>query len=110
MNTGCKEKRYQKISIDDGSVWTMLKGISDNYYIHIHPARFSPHTIRVKANPWKSAIASLIYAHLNEKNACDSFVINESRKIYAGLEPVHEKFDHTIVELVKLIQAKGMEK
>ncbi len=96
-------KNFRNIIIDDGSVWTMLKGNFDDYYIHIHPARYSPCTIRVKANPWKSAIASLVYTKGDIKKACQPEIINISRHTIANLEPVHEKFDHKIEELIRLI-------
>ncbi len=100
------DKGFHNISIDDGSVWTMLKGNFDDYYIHIHPARYSPNTIRVKANPWKSAIASLIYCKMNINKACIKSVINRSREVFAGLGPVHEKFDHTIIDLIGIIAGR----
>ncbi len=100
-------KRFKNISIDDDSSWTMLKGNSSSYYIHVHPARHSPYSIRVKANQWKSAIISLIYSKMDVKKACQPDVINKSRQSFAGLESIHEKFDHKIIDLIKFIMEEG---
>ncbi len=101
-----ENKRFKTVAIGDGSIWTMLRGNIKSYYIHIHPARYSPHTMRVKANPWKSAIASLIYTQMDKKKACDPEIINKSRQLLAGLEAIHEKFDHTIIDLIDIISNK----
>ena len=48
--------QYQKIQINDNSWWTMKEGNLYGRHVHIHPGRYSPHTIRVKAQVLKTAI------------------------------------------------------
>lgn len=48
---------YQTITISDTSVWVLRLGETEQRHIHIHPGRYSPHTIRVKASILKTAIA-----------------------------------------------------
>ena len=47
---------YQNVVISDGSTWTLLRGDDPELYVHIHPARYSRHCIRVKAGAIKTAI------------------------------------------------------
>ena len=47
---------YQQLKLSDTSVWVFRLGNERNKFVHIHPARYSPHTIRVKANTLKTAI------------------------------------------------------
>lgn len=49
---------YRIIHLSDGSKWTLRRSrANDVQYIHIHPARNSLHTIRVKSETLKTAIA-----------------------------------------------------
>ena len=50
---------YLNRSLSDGSVWT-LRRLYEGHdelagFVHIHPARSSPHTFRVKANTFRTA-------------------------------------------------------
>ncbi len=54
------KKSYRTLSISDGSRWTLLWGRNDGRYIHIHPARYSRHSVRIKALPLKTAILLLL--------------------------------------------------
>lgn len=47
---------YQNLTISDGSTWTLLRGDDPERYVHIHPARYAQHCIRVKAGALKTAI------------------------------------------------------
>lgn len=46
---------FINLEVEDQSLWTLLSG-RGKQYIHIHPARYSPHSLRVKALTLKSAI------------------------------------------------------
>lgn len=50
---------YQNLTISDGSTWTLLRGDDPERYVHIHPARYALHCIRVKAGALKTAIMML---------------------------------------------------
>ncbi len=49
-------KGYQLVELKDKSVWTLRIGENLERYIHIHPGRYSPLTVRVKATTLKTAI------------------------------------------------------
>jgi hypothetical protein len=52
-----KHDKYRKISISDTSEWIIKQGLDTERYIHIHPAKQSPYTIRVKATTLKTVVA-----------------------------------------------------
>ncbi len=54
-------KKFRNIEISDGSVWTLLQGEVHDRYIHIHPARYSKHTIRVRSLALKTAVFLLAF-------------------------------------------------
>ncbi|BAV07303.1 hypothetical protein FLA_3326 [Filimonas lacunae] len=51
---------YRKIILSDASQWILLRGIEPGQYVHLHPARYSPHSMRMKATTLKTAIACLV--------------------------------------------------
>ena len=50
-------KCYRKVSLPDKSIWVLREGNEKERYIHIHPGRYSPLSMRVKSLTLKSAIA-----------------------------------------------------
>lgn len=58
-------KEYKLIKISDDSIWTLRLGKQEKRYVHIHPGRYSPKTIRIKALTLKTAIAALIKYNTN---------------------------------------------
>lgn len=52
-----KGNGYFSSTLSDGSVWVFLLGDSTERFVHIHPARHSPHTFRIKANSLKTVLA-----------------------------------------------------
>lgn len=54
-----KGRGHQNLIISDGSTWTLLRGDDPELYVHIHPARYARHCIRVKAGALKTAIMML---------------------------------------------------
>ena len=50
------QQGYQNLTISDGSTWTLLRGDDPERFLHIHPARYARHCIRVKAGAIKTAI------------------------------------------------------
>ncbi|TVR74699.1 MAG: hypothetical protein EA408_02045 [Marinilabiliales bacterium] len=82
--------RYRELSLSDGSVWILLPGKEKGRYIHVHPGRWSPDTIRVRSETLKSAIAVLIYCRIHGGDCSDLAVINEARVKLLGLSPVKE--------------------
>ena len=81
-------KDFQAFTLSDASVWTLRLADDTQRYVHIHPGRHSPQTVRVKANTLKTAIAVLIYAKQLSKNKIDVEALNEVRKEILGEPPV----------------------
>lgn len=79
---------YQNIDISDGSTWTLLIGYESGRYLHIHPARGSKYTVRVKAIALKTAlIMKMFYA--NELEAADLIELtNKVRDHFLGESPI----------------------
>jgi hypothetical protein len=50
------DKKFRILRISDSSRWTMLHAVDSRRYIHVHPARSSPWSTRIKALPLKTAI------------------------------------------------------
>ena len=75
-----KGSEYKLIEISDNSVWALRLGKKEERYVHIHPGRYSPFTIRVKALTLKTAIAVLIINYEKHFPLIDTLKINEVRK------------------------------
>jgi len=81
---------YAMTELPDGSKWTIRLGPADGRYLHLHPGRWVPHTMRVQANTLKSAVMAHAHAKLTGGDTTDLAVVNEARKLYLGLLPVRE--------------------
>jgi len=94
---------YQKIQIDDKSSWTMKEGNLYGRHVHIHPGRYSTHTIRVKAPVLKTTIA-VMYLYFNDKNEVPNVRdINHARISMLDLPPVKEiKKGSEFLSVIKL--------
>ena len=53
---------YQTIALSDGSRWILRLGDQAPRYVHVHPARWAPGTLRVRADVLKTAILTLAIA------------------------------------------------
>lgn len=81
---------YAMLDLPDGSKWTVRLGPADGRYLHLHPGRWVPNTIRVNANTLKSAVMAHALAGLTGRDPADLAVVNEARRKYLGLLPVRE--------------------
>lgn len=62
-----RHQGYAMFSLSDTSKWVFLWGNEPGRYVHIHPARHSPYTIRIKSATLKTAVMLKIrnVEHLN---------------------------------------------
>ena len=81
-------KSYKQMKISDGSIWTLRLGNEKKRYIHIHPGRYSPLTIRVKAVTLKTTIAVRVLVEGSELGLPNLNSINEIRKAFLKLPPL----------------------
>ena len=73
---------------EDGSRWVLRLGDTAERYVHLHPGRWSPATVRVRANVLKTAFAALAHARIHGEDPMARSVVNRVRKTYLGLPPV----------------------
>lgn len=86
INSGGSD--YKMLTLSDNSQWTLRLSNDNEKYIHIHPGRYSPRTMRIKANTLKTAIAVNVYAKVNKYNPLDLEIINYARKEILGESPI----------------------
>lgn len=73
---------------EDTSKWVLRMGDADDRFVHVHPARYSPYTVRVRANVLTTAVLALAYVGLHGGDPLDRPVVNAVRRAYLGLAPV----------------------
>jgi hypothetical protein len=79
---------FWQVNISDGSEWTLRQDDeTDECYIHIHPARHSKYTYRLKANQLRTALATLVMANMRREKPSLP-LLNEVRQEYLGLSSV----------------------
>ncbi len=81
-------KEYRLITLPDNSTWTLRMGNQKENYIHIHPGRYSTHTIRVRALTLKTAVFVMAYLTIYKISSPDLQLINSVRKEFLKAEPV----------------------
>lgn len=84
---------YRKITLGDSSEWVIKLGNDTEKYIHIHPAKKSPQTIRVRASTLKTVVTLLI------QNVSISAQPNENLKLLNNIR----------TELLKLSPIKSLQ-
>lgn len=96
---------YQLINFPDESIWTFRLGIEcADRYIHIHPARKSPLTTRIKATTLKTTITLLAFNRLKKINEINLNTINSIRKEYLNLSPIKSlKNNEEIIRCIELL-------
>jgi hypothetical protein len=73
---------------EDTSCWVLRLGDEKGRYVHVHPARWKPHTRRVRANVLKTAVMVLAYVGAHCGAATDVKSVNAVRRHYLALPPV----------------------
>ena len=98
---GSDPKDLKTIELYDGSRWVMKYYNNEVRFVHLFPARYSPHSFRVKANTLKSAILYIICIGKD-------FVTEEDLNIaraFAGLSPVKDVVDaEAITEMIEILR------
>ena len=76
--------------LDAPSRWVLRRGTEPGRHVHVHPARWAPHTLRVRANVLKTAVMVLAHASVYGGDPRDVARINAVRRQYLGLSPIKE--------------------
>lgn len=96
---------YRSVTLSDGSVWILRLGNGSGKYIHLHPGRYSPGTIRVKAAVLKTAIACWICLKNRLITEINDLTLNRVRKDVLGLPPVRSLTEsHAVLKMLAVIE------
>lgn len=82
------QQEYRKILFSDGSQWIIKNGQDPARYLHIHPAKHSLYTTRVRASTLKTVIALKISEPPEPGEDPALSRVNEVRMRLPGLSPV----------------------
>jgi hypothetical protein len=74
--------------MEDASRWVLRFGEEEGRFVHVHPARGSPFTMRVRANVLVTAVMALAFARIHGGDPLGRKVVNAIRRDYLGLEPL----------------------
>lgn len=78
---------YRICTLSDSSAWTLRWGVHEGRHVHLHPGRYSLHTLRVKANHLKTAIAVAVTC-LKTGQSVSLELLNQVRVGQLALSPV----------------------
>ncbi|MGQ9620659.1 MAG: hypothetical protein ACUVTX_06715 [Bacteroidales bacterium] len=99
---GSKSKDFRTIELSDSSKWVVKFYNHEKHWAHIFPARFSPHSFRIKANTLKSAILYQVFIgkdFISEEN------LNTARAV-GNLSPVKDVLDtQAITAIIELLRS-----
>jgi hypothetical protein len=77
---------YRKTELSDKSFWVIKQGEDASRFLHIHPGKYSPFTIRVKATNLKTVIAVKILT--GDDFLPDLNVVNKIRTERLKMSPI----------------------
>ncbi|OKL38893.1 hypothetical protein A3841_02775 [Pontibacter flavimaris] len=78
---------YRLCTLSDGSAWALRWGLHTGRHVHLHPGRYSLHTLRIKANHLKTALAVTI-ASIKYNQPISLQLLNQVRAEWLELPPV----------------------
>lgn len=92
---------------EDASQWVLRFGDKADRYVHVHPARWTPHTLRVRANVLKTAVMVSAYVGIHGGDPLDVALVNAVRRQYLGLSPIGKlaEGEQGIAALLDVLQA-----
>ena len=79
---------FSGFAAPDESRWILRVGEETGRYVHLHPGRYSPHTVRVPGITLKTAIVTLALARQTGADPLSVAVVNDARKRFLTLPPV----------------------
>lgn len=99
-------KEYYVVTLSDATAWILRWGMKKERFVHLHPARYTSNTERVKANSLKTAIATTMVAKRLPGTEINVELINKVRQRWLELPPIKVvSGDSGISRLVKLLKA-----
>lgn len=110
FNNWLGNSEWKKIVLPDDSRWLIKKGNQPDRYIHIHPAKFSKHTIRVRATTLKTVLTLCVHKiPILEDAELNLQAVNQHRISYLKLSPIKslDEEDSGILKLWQLFVNAG---
>ena len=100
-----KGSDYRAVELSDSSTWILRLGNNRDTYVHIHPGKYSHHSIRIRALTLKAAIIYIIYTNREKDYMTEIDRLNYVRKEYLKLSPQKNySWEHGVGKLVKLLR------
>jgi hypothetical protein len=97
---------YFAVTVSDATDWVLRWGRIAGRHVHLHPARYTQHTIRVKANVLKTAVASVIASQKQGKVTIDTPLVNRVRVEWLALPPVKTfSAEEGVGEIIRLLES-----
>ncbi|MEE4286900.1 MAG: hypothetical protein V2I31_12160 [Mariniphaga sp.] len=84
------QKEFRKIKLSDNSEWVIKQGLDSGRFLHIHPAKYSPFTLRVRGTTLKTVVALKIITNTKKQNQLELELVNQVRIEKLGLSPVKD--------------------
>ncbi|PSL48119.1 hypothetical protein CLV51_102981 [Chitinophaga niastensis] len=104
------EGGYAEMVLSDSSRWVLRLAANKPQYIHLHPARYSPHTFRVKAATLKTALS---YHVAQQHKLLKGNLLEDINQLRSGLElsPIRTVAESKqLLEIMTLIGCRLSEK
>ncbi len=79
---------FRKTNLSDNSLWVIKQGLDDERFLHIHPAKYSRFTVRVRATTLKTVAALKTLQPEMEATGLNLQSVNRIRTENLGLSPV----------------------
>lgn len=104
-------KRYNFLTLSDESIWTVLLGNEKSRYVHIHPAKRSINSTRIRANTLKSAIIYLVESRKINLSVVELELLNQIRAEYLNEPPIKSLSKAKgIINLISIIEERLKQK
>jgi hypothetical protein len=99
---------YNYLELSDGSRWLFRLGEKPGRYIHFHPAKHSPLSLRVRGSTLRTTMAvSMLFNDL-AKDCIEK--VNQVRHDFLGLSPIkHITTENGIGKFLKVVNLKVMD-
>jgi hypothetical protein len=105
------KRGYRELTVaEDSSRWVLRLGQDPARYLHLHPGRWSPCTLRVRANVLKTAVLAIVVAAQQGVDPHDTRLINSVRQQYLSLPPVRGlEADQGLARVIDLLARDEVE-
>lgn len=82
------QKEFCKINLSDNSEWIIKQGLDSARFLHIHPAKYSSFTIRVRGTTLKTVVALKIITDNKKQTPLLLQLVNQVRIEKLGFSPI----------------------